>query len=164
MLCGSDTDFPLAQSVCEQYTPDVLKIQIGWASCHRNPEIVQEVGELLAENGQFDLIVGVGSKALALPGVIDAWIHYFAKRPGRKKDILVAGVALGEPGSKNLNDAIVSIDGLPSQPVIMDENGVPYQGAEGLKAVLDRAIRGEFTPPKERKEKDAKLRAWANFE
>ena len=105
---------------------------------------------ILAEEGadDYDVVIGAGSKALALPGIIDAWAHYY------EKNVRVAGVALGEPGSKALLAAQLSIEELPGQPVIIDETtGHAYAGTQGLKDLLTRIASGELPPQKPRKEK-----------
>ncbi|MDD4931087.1 MAG: phosphoribosylaminoimidazolesuccinocarboxamide synthase [Candidatus Colwellbacteria bacterium] len=143
IICGSATDLPVVKSVCDNSnTMHVI-------SCHRNPE---ELAKFIKDISGFDIIIGVGGKALALPGIIDAWIHSLGK------NIPVAGVALGEPESKALLAAQLSIEEIPGQPVIIDEmEGHAYTGPSGLKKLLERITYGELPPPKPRTEKSAQM-------
>lgn len=148
IICGSDADLPGVKTVCNDLLPvplpAKLNITVHIASCHRNPMDLQN---LIYNLQGVDVVIGVGSKALALPGVIDAWMHYF------EKNIRVAGVALGEKGSKALMAARLSIEELPSQPVVINEmTGQAYTGYEGLYELLERIDKGELPPAKPRKE------------
>lgn len=154
VVCGSETDLPLVQDICSLCNENSLHITIDIMSCHRNPQEVME----MARVARPDLVICAGGKAFALPGVFDAWAHYFGN------DVPVAGVALGEDGSKSLEAAILSIDEIPGQPVIMDEiTGNPYIGGEGLESLLKRLINGEFPPQKSRKKKPYRRAVWQNF-
>jgi hypothetical protein len=102
-------------------------------------------------------VIGVGSKALALPGIIDAFAH------STGNDVPVIGVALGEPGSKSLLAAKLSIEELPGSPVIIDEfTGNAYEGVAGLKHALMRIAHGELPPLRSRTEKMAKMNICSN--
>ncbi len=145
IICGSESDLPDIKSVCGPRE----NIRLNVVSCHRNPE---ELVDLVRDMQGVDVIIGVGGKALALPGVIDAWAHHF------KKNIRVAGVALGEEGSNELLAAQLSIEELPSQPVIVDEfTGRAYVGSSGLRKLIQRIDEGELPPAKPRKEKPVRL-------
>lgn len=144
IICGSDTDLPQVKGACTA-KPHWETIPKHIISCHRNPEALME---FVRDLEGVDVIVGYGGKAFAQPGIADAWAHHF------KKDVRVVGVASGEPGSKALLAAQLSIDELPGQPVIMDEiTGQVYTGPSGLQAVLERIENGELPPPKPRKAK-----------
>lgn len=128
------------------------KPQVHVLSCHRNPS------ELLAYAASgyrgADVIIAAGSKAFALPGIIDAVVNQHDKQ----KKVPVIGVALGDRGSLALAAAKLSISELPGQPVVMDEmNDRVYVGDDGLCAALERAARGEFPAPKKRIEKPAEF-------
>ena len=119
-------------------------------SCHRNPMML----DLFVQSGceGADVIVAAGGKAFALPGVLDALLY------AKFKDISVVGVALGNPGTRALDAAKLSIEELPGQPVIMDEvNGTAYAGNEGMLAALIRISSGELPPAKPRAHKIAKF-------
>jgi len=154
IICGSKSDFPQVKAVCSD--PAIkAKIVIHIASCHRNPEELTEFIFNRLHDGDF--VIGVGSKALALPGVIDAWAHCY------KKNIRVAGVALGETDSQELIDAQRSIMGLPSQPVIFNEKrNQAYTGPFGLRELIDLIEKGEIPQPKPRKEANAEFDVWSN--
>jgi len=147
LICGSETDLPQVKAVCDDAELASTKVTIHIMSCHRNP---QDLTDFInsSRSREYDVIIGVGSKALALPGVIDAWVYHFGQ------DVRVAGVALGEPGSKDLLAAQLSITQLPGQPVIFNEmTGQAYTGVSGLRELLDRIDNGELPPVKPRKEK-----------
>jgi AIR carboxylase len=154
IICGSETDLPQVKEVCSDSTIKA-KIVVHIMSCHRNPRELKDFIFNRLQEG--DMVICVGSKALALPGVVDAWAHCF------NKNIRVAGVALGETDSKALLAAQLSIDELPGQPVIMNEmTGQVYTGPSGLRELLHRVDNGEFPPPKPRKEKPAQMDVWTN--
>ena len=169
IICGSDADMPDVKLALDN---PVVKANITKhvISCHRNPmevmdliksferadrlkKTLQRIGPVVEDSRQrFDVIIGVGSKALALPGVIDAWAHHF------KWNVRVAGVALGEPGSRALLAAQLAIEELPGQPVIINEmTGQAYTGSSGLRELLWRVDNGELPPLKPRKEKLVQL-------
>ena len=97
----------------------------------------------------------MGGKALALPGILDAWLYVY------EKDIPVIGVALGEPGSKSLQAAQLSIEELPSLSVITDE----LQGScyTSLNEAFSRIIWGELPPQKPRVQKPVQMEVFKNF-
>ncbi len=149
IICGSDTDLPQVRSACEN-VPWKKRITIYVISCHRNPQDLKSFIFNRLTDG--DIVIGAGGKALALPGIIDAWAHFF------RKNIRVAGVALGEPGSNALLAAQLSIEEIPGQPVIINEvTGKAYTGTNGLRELLDRIESGKLPPPKPRKEKPVQL-------
>lgn len=155
IICGSETDLTTVKTAC--LSSDAAKIRIDIMSCHRNPlEVMRfaETEDLL----QYDVIIGAGSKALALPGILDAWISQF------ERNIPVCGVALGEPGSKALLAAQLSIEELPGQPVIINEmTGQSYSGISGFKELLWRINNGELPPLKPRTKKPVQILAWKNY-
>ena len=154
IFCGSESDLPQTVAIC--CDPAIkAKIVIHIASCHRNPEDLRSFIFNRLQDGDF--VIGVGSKALALPGDIDAWAHYF------KKNVRVAGVALGEIGSRALLAAQLSIVELPSQPVIFDEaRNQAYTGPSGLRELIDLVEKDQVLPAKPRKEAEARFDAWHN--
>lgn len=159
IVTGSESDLPVVQHALHikpgkhpdywtQIDPSRLTVHV--ISCHRNPaELVNFV-----DSGcdGADVIICVGGKAFALPGVLDAWIH------AKGLHIPVVGVAIGDPHSRSRLAAEHSIDELPGQPVITDEiNNQTYTGPKGFGAALDRIDTGELPPPKPRQEKPAKF-------
>lgn len=119
-------------------------------SCHRNPDFLERFAE--SGCGGADVVIAAGGKTFAMPGMLDAWLNHF------QYDIPVIGVALGEPGSRELEAAKLSIEELPGQPVIMDEiRGRVYTGPAGLGVALSRVAFDELPPPKPRVKKDPRL-------
>lgn len=153
VICGSDSDLPVIKPVLSEFTRESAEISVSVMSCHRNPLDVME----FAETSGADVIICVGGKAFALPGVVDAFAH------AAKKDVPVIGVALGEPGSKSLLAAQLSIEEVPGTPIIMDEISGVYTGPQGLRAALSRIVDGELPPPKSRTEKPVQLDAFKNY-
>lgn len=157
IICGSESDLLLVPDVIRRHFASAYgKLTVHVMSCHRNPS---EVQNFVKEGcGGADVVIGVGSKALALPGVLDAWLYYYGK------DIPVIGVALGEQGSRALEAAVLSIEELPSSPVLINElTGKCYQGQEGLWQAIDRVINGELLPQKPRVEKPVQMEVFKNF-
>lgn len=147
VVCGSDSDLPETMSACANASITNTRITIHILSCHRNPA---EVEKLVAEGGlrEYDVVIGIGGRALALPGIIDAWTHHY------ECSVPVAGVALGLPGSRSLQAAQLSIEEIPGQTVILNEiTGKAYTGFNGLKELLDRIENGELPPEKPRKDR-----------
>jgi phosphoribosylaminoimidazole-succinocarboxamide synthase len=156
VICGSESDKPTVMNILSSIDHRHAHIDLHILSCHRNPNQTA----LFVKTGceDVDIVICVGGKAFALPGVIDAIAHE------AKEDIRVIGVALGEPGSKSLEAAKLSIEEIPGQTVLMDEiSGAVYQGREGFISALDRAIFGELPPERPRTEKPAQINAWSNW-
>lgn len=148
VLFGSDTDIPQVREVLKLLGP-IQKFFTHVMSCHRNP---LEVMEFCRDLKDTDVVVCIGGKAFALPGVIDAWCHFYGK------DIRVAGVALGKTGGNDLLAAQLSITEIPGQPVIFDElTEQAYTGPQGLNELLLRIFEGELSPPKPRKAKPVQM-------
>lgn len=156
VLCGSPSDEPLVRPIVEKIPPTQVKVTLHTMSCHRNPLDVAMFAKY--EGSWVDAIIAVGGKAFALPGVLDAWLHEY------KKDIPVIGVALGDPGSKSLEAARISIEELPDTPVVIDEiTGKCYVGQSGLSRAIERVVDGELPLPKPRVEKPVRMEVFKNF-
>lgn len=156
IVCGSDSDLPTIKGVLSFTHSFTDKITVHIMSCHRNPEAVREFVKEGCDGA--DVVIGVGGKALVLPGMIDAFLY------ASGKDIPVIGVALGELGTKSFEAAKLSIEEIPGAPVIMDEiNGTPYMGPAGLERAIYRIVNGELPPLKPRTEKPAQKYVWRNF-
>ncbi|MFH1968104.1 MAG: phosphoribosylaminoimidazolesuccinocarboxamide synthase [bacterium] len=156
IVCGSESDLPVVRDVFATILPQEAKLAVHVMSCHRNPLDVMAFAEVGCKD--VDAVICAGGKAFALPGVIDAFSHYY------DVDIPVIGVALGEPDSEELLAAKLSIKQLPGAPVIMDEiEGKPYVGSHGLSWAIRRIIDGELPPPKPRTEKPVQMNAFRNF-
>ena len=156
IIFGSESDIPSVSNIlsllgqCDlsegiEGTPSVHVI-----SCHRNP-----IGlDMFATSGcdGADVVIAAGSKAFALPGILDALLC------SKGKEIPIIGVALGALGSNALMAAQLSIEELPGQPVIMDEiYGRAYSGHKGFYAALQRIASGELPPAKIRARKPARF-------
>lgn len=155
IVCGSESDWPTIKGVVEWVPSDAAKIRVHAMSCHRNPEETRKFA--ISGCDGADILIGVGGKALAQPGVIDAFAH------AAGKDLRVVGVALGNPGTEAFEAARLSISQIPGEPVVMDEiNGKPYIGPEGLQAALQRIITGELPPARPRAKKPPKFDIFKN--
>jgi phosphoribosylcarboxyaminoimidazole (NCAIR) mutase len=156
IVCGSDSDLPQVLAICESL-PWKMSMRIDVISCHRNPEVIRR----LAKSWRilrYRLVICIGGKAFALPGVLDSWIHYY------KRFIPVAGVALGAPGSKSLLAAQLSITEIPGQTVLFDrDKSEAYTGPDGLMDLLRGVEAGGYIAPVARKEKPALMNVWNNF-
>ena len=153
IVCGSESDLPEAKDLIGRVHCSVARVSVHVMSCHRNPEQVQNFAKDWCSGA--DVVIGMGGKALALPGILDAWLYVY------EKDIPVIGVALGEPGSKSLQAAQLSIEELPSLSVITDE----LQGScyTSLNEAFSRIIWGELPPQKPRVQKPVQMEVFKNF-
>jgi len=156
VVVGSESDLVHVRKAVAALPPvsefgQIISLDVHVMSCHRNPG---ELRQFVADGCRgANVVVAAGGKALALPGVLDAEIHF-----QKAKHVPVIGVALGEPESEALLAAQLSIEELPSQPVVLDEvSGKAYTGVDGLIAALKRVDTGELPPPKPRKEAPAQL-------
>jgi len=149
IVCGSESDLGVVKTAMKDL--DVrADIKLHVMSCHRNPKEVMEFAESLPNS--VDMVIGVGGKAFALPGIMEAWMHAFGKQ------IRIGGVAVGNPQSQAFEAARLSILELPGQPVVMDEfTGGPYAGSQGLRELITRVCQGEIPPPRPRAEKPVKM-------
>jgi len=158
IVCGSKSDVDEVKAVCEGFGPDQLLIKMIVMSCHRNPEQTRAFMKKL-KVGEYDMLIGIGSKALALPGILASWAHCF------KKQVRIAGVALGKSATKGLEAAKLSIDELPGQPVIMNElTDEVYSGAMGLSDLLYRIESGELPTLKPMEDKPVEDDVWNNYD
>lgn len=125
-------------------------VQYHVVSCHRNPfDLMRFVA---GGCGGTDAIIAVGSKAFALPGVLDAFLY------AHGRTIPVIGVALGKIGSADRAAAELSISELPGTPVVMDEvNKKVYAGEQGLRDALHRVAFAELPPLRPRKVAEAEF-------
>ena len=157
IIAGSKTDLPLILAVLEKLPANTVEIVVHVISCHRNPEVLREFCEKTVSLCGFTAIIGVGSKALALPGIIDAWLRYY------KVDVPVIGVALGKKDTADFNAACLSIACLPNTPVLMDENHNCYCGPEGLERAIFRVIDGQMPEYIQRESKPHEWNVWSNY-
>jgi len=156
VVCGSESDKPAVMNILSSIRAEHAHIDLHILSCHRNPD---EVRTFVNNNcDKPEVIICVGGKAFALPGIVDAWAHNF------RIDTRVIGVGLGECGSQSFEAAKLSIEEIPGQPVIIDElTGLAYMGKEGFILALDRAIFGELPPERPRTEKPPQISVWSNW-
>ena len=157
IVCGSKSDVSVVEKAgLSMFKSEHVKIAVSVASCHRNPEEVQTWAR--EGGGGADVVIAVGGKAFALPGVLDAALYAAGKQ------VPVIGVALGEPGSQSLLAAQLSIREIPGMPVIIDEiKDEVYTGPAGLLAAINRVIYGELPPAKPRTQKPAEWGIYKNF-
>lgn len=137
VILGSESDLPSVRRTLECTHSDI-PINIHVISCHRNPDALASFAESCDDS---DIVIAVGGKAFALPGVLAALLNQHGRRTK------VIGVGLGEPGTESYEAARLSIKELPGRTVVMDEViGEPYMGTEGFGIALNRALMGELPP------------------
>ena len=158
IVIGSKNDLPAILSVLEKFPASVVEIIVHVMSCHRNPEVLREFCERMAAVCGFTAIIGVGGKALALPGIIDAWLRYY------KVNTTVIGVALGKKDTVDFSAACLSISCLPSTPVLLDEAGNCYRGPEGLEQAISRIIDGQLPAYVRKEGKPHEWNVWSNYQ
>lgn len=157
IVFGSESDLKIItpemiNSVRNRLSPPHLDIDVHVVSCHRNPYELTQFIDNQCEGAS--VLIAAGGMALALPGVLDAWLA--ADNHG----IPVVGLALGEPRTEPFEAARLSIKCIPGQPVIMDElTGEPYANVQGFESIIARILSGEFPPPPVRASKPAKFNA-----
>ncbi len=156
IVAGSESDLPAIGAVVEcsarhgVFDGALSTIETHVISCHRNPVELNSFAE--AGCGGADVVICAGGKALALPGVLDALLY------AKGKSIPVIGVALAPEGSVSEQAAVLSIEELPGNPVVIDEmKGSAYVGGRGLLQALLRVAHGEMPPPQHRPAKPARL-------
>lgn len=156
IVAGSESDLPAIGAVVERsarhgvFSGALSTIEAHVISCHRNPA---ELESFAKEGcGGADVVICAGGKALALPGVLDALLY------AKGRSIPVIGVALAPEGSISEQAAILSIEELPGNPVVIDEmKGRAYVGERGLLQALLRVAHGEMPPQHDRPTKVARL-------
>jgi len=162
IVCGSRSDWD--KTVGPFLTPRQWRINLDVAicSCHRNP-LETFLLALTIIFGGYDFVICVGGKAFALPGVLDAWIYFFAKI-FKRKPVLVIAVVLGEPGSRALLAADLSVVEIPGETVLAASPDHAYMGVMGLEEVI-RLAEHNLLPmeQKSRTEKPAELEVWQNY-
>ena len=166
VILGSENDLPYVDDIIRTWkagneSGQIRDLAVHVISCHRNPEKLREWAEKFGKD--YDLIIGAGGKAFAMPGVLDAWLYHFHHEKGIFPQVIgvalgPVNVTIGKKQSKALQAAILSIDEIPGQPVLMNElrEGV-YTGTNGFKEAFERVDLGEFMPGKPRKRKDPKF-------
>lgn len=95
IVCGSESDLPLAERAAEILKEKKVEIRIEIASAHRNPEKVRELA--LSE---WDVCIAIAGLSAALPGSMAA----YTQKP-----------VIGVPVSSKLGglDALLSIVQMP---------------------------------------------------
>ena len=157
VILGSKSDIPAVIDIIKRWKASseagqIYELVVHVISCHRNPKILRQWTENPGKT--YDAIIAVGGKAFAMPGVLDAWLYHYHEGAAPS----VIGVALGKPGSKALQAAVLSIEEIPGQPVIMDEiNGEIYSESSGFETALRRVDLGELPPKKKRVKKPAEF-------
>lgn len=154
LILGSKSDFKEAEmaiAVAKKYVNNgfLRELNIHVLSCHRNPLDLVE----FTKQGCFgaDVVVAVGGKAFALPGVLDAHLHANGWR------VPVIGVAFGQHGSEELLAAELSISQIPGRPVLMDEKISVYCNSAGLLKAIARAAFSEMPPGLPRAQKESQF-------
>jgi hypothetical protein len=149
IVCGSESDLPVVKAGLKDLNAGA-DIKVHVMSCHRNPKEVMEFIEGFPDHA--DMIIGVGGKAFALPGILESWVRCFGKQ------IRIGGVAIGDPRSQAFQAARLSILELPDKPVVINEfTGEPYAGSHGLRELILRVCNEEIPPLRARAEKTVKM-------
>ncbi|MEK7480859.1 MAG: phosphoribosylaminoimidazolesuccinocarboxamide synthase, partial [Patescibacteria group bacterium] len=154
LIVGSRSDLaqatPALEKLNELRKTGLVDPQLHIISCHRNPEALRGYAEELKN---VDVIVAGAGKAAALPGALTSWLRFFGKN-----NIPVIGVAFEGDTSVSSWAATLSIEEVPGQPVVLNENGNAYRGAKGCLRACERAVQGEFLPDsRERTSIDSEL-------
>ena len=167
LVCGSRSDWdktvgPFLERPFSVSGPRSLRLSADICSCHRNPLSTVFLA-LRVLFGGCDFVVCLGGKAFALPGVLDAWIYFFA-RIFRKKSVPVIAVVLGEPESRALLAAVLSVLEIPGETVLAESKDHAFMGLPGLVEVL-RLAENDLLPKdqKPRAVKPAERGIWNNY-
>lgn len=141
IILGSTSDTGAATEGLEllEAMPHVTS-SVNIVSCHRNPEVLQNLLNSQEMTGVDVVIAGAG-KAAALPGIVKSWLSH------RGLNIPVIGVGFGSnEGADDWRAAKLSIEQLPGQPVELDVNGQAYMGSGGMTTACLAAAEDEFLP------------------
>jgi phosphoribosylcarboxyaminoimidazole (NCAIR) mutase len=140
VVLGSESDIPtVAEFLKRGPYGNIGALSVNVISCHRNPDALRRFA--MTGCGGADAVLAAGGKAFALPGVLDALLA------SNGFEIPVVGVALGKEVSTSLQAAILSIQELPGEPVVMDDlEAAPFYGPGGFERALDQIARGELPP------------------
>ncbi len=158
VLLGSVNDWKKVKHIFETLEWG-LSIEVKAFSCHFHPAKIRKLGQLIAyaDAKTYDLVICVGGLALALPGILDAWIRFYGGF------VPVAGVALGEPGTRELLAAQYSIEYIPNNPLVLTPEGHAYTGPDGLQWLLESFQLGNLSIVlKERPDKPFGEDIWHN--
>ncbi|MFA5052098.1 MAG: phosphoribosylaminoimidazolesuccinocarboxamide synthase [Patescibacteria group bacterium] len=156
IVVGSDSDLTdEVKRVIKAESGKISVVNVSVVSCHRNTPDLAEIAANRSPTIDLDdvdvFIAGAGWAA-QLPGMLDAMLFHNGRR------IPVVGLAFGTEGTKEFDAARLSIECLPSNPVIINElTGQAYANAGGLSEIFRRLATGELPPAKPRKEKPAQF-------
>jgi phosphoribosylaminoimidazole-succinocarboxamide synthase len=141
VILGSESDLPQAQAGLNYLSEEGVPFRLHIISCHRNPDELRRYAEFVIPNNAT-VIAGAG-KAAALPGVLQSWLCHY-----NKGYIPVLGVAFSSDNAEDEEAAVLSIERLPGNPVVLNERDQAYLGASGFtEACADAATREFFIPP-----------------
>ncbi|MEI6528612.1 MAG: phosphoribosylaminoimidazolesuccinocarboxamide synthase [bacterium] len=151
IVVGSSSDIPQLHRGLD-WLSGRARFRVSVMSCHRNQkELIDFANNELIKS---DAVVACAGKAAQLPADIKVKLC-LAGHP----EVPVLGVALKGATIEDDRDAIGSIQGLPGQPVELDESGHAYFGDYGVLAACKAATENEFLP-KPMESKPAEIGKW----
>lgn len=152
VVFGSTSDIPMVEMASQERTLQRLKnnpvsafgfsrVRIHVISCHRN---LKDLTRFARDNcWGADVVIAAGGKAFAMPGILTTLLDDFEFQTP------VIGVALGK-ADRSLSAAILSIEELPGQPVVMlaleDDSPYVHTNSAGFWEAVQHAAYGEFMP------------------
>ncbi len=148
IVLGSESDLNQTLGGLEVLKNSGVPYRVHIISCHRNPEDLRLYAR--DEVTEEMILIAAGSKAFALPGVLQSWLQYFGKK------LVCIGVALEGKTPKASVAARLSIEELPGNPVLL-QNGNAYFGFEGFAAACRDALTKDFAIPLCSQPKPARL-------
>ncbi len=109
-------------------------------SCDRNPDELRSFVDRELKPGSV-VVAGAGLAA-RLPGMVKSWLVHFGR-----ESIPVLGVGFNNPLDLGSEAARLSIEMLPNQPVVLNQDGKAYLGPDGfIEACADSQGREFYTP------------------
>jgi phosphoribosylaminoimidazole-succinocarboxamide synthase len=129
-----------------------VSVRVHIISFHQSPETLRSYAKGHIPTATIPpnatIIVAAAGQAAALPGILQAWLRCFGKG-----HIPVIGVALRGKSEAEEVTAKFSIEQIPGNPVILDEDQKAYFGSDGFHAAcVDAATKEFFVPPAQIKE------------
>ncbi|TAK05620.1 phosphoribosylaminoimidazolesuccinocarboxamide synthase [Patescibacteria group bacterium] len=143
VITGSDSDLPPMmlglEMLRDEQAAGKITAERHIVSCHRHPE---ELAQIARELPDHAVVIAGAGMAAQLPGVLKAHLVKLGKA-----HIPVIGIACESSGNEAANQAaVLSMEQLPGQPVVLHSNGRAYFGGQGFFAACRAAMEHEFPP------------------
>lgn len=140
VIVGSASDLEQIGKGLDELREKNVPLRVHVVSCHRNPDDLRRYAETTVPSDAT--IIAAAGKAAALPGVLSAWLRFYGKA-----HIPVIGVALKGKNRTEDDAATLSIEQLPGNPVVLNEDKGAFFGSDGFHAACVSAMTKDFFVP-----------------